>query len=137
MKMSVLDTACRRVLRMKFALGLFENPYTDEKRADKILRCPEHLTTAEKIAEKSIVLLKNDGLLPIRKDLRSVAVIGPAADTVSYGDYTETRGRKGGVSVLQSAPKPRCCTSAAATFWGRRCTRLVRPCCTMKTAKPG
>lgn len=100
MKMSVLDTACRRVLRMKFALGLFENPYTDEKRADKILRCPEHLTTAEKIAEKSIVLLKNDGLLPIRKDLRSVAVIGPAADTVSYGDYTETRGRKGGVSVL-------------------------------------
>ena len=39
MKMSVLDTACRRVLRMKFALGLFENPYTDEKRADKILRC--------------------------------------------------------------------------------------------------
>ena len=100
MKMSVLDTACRRVLRMKFALGLFENPYTDEKRADKILRCPEHLTTAEKIAEKSIVLLKNDGLLPIRKDLHSVAVIGPAADTVSYGDYTETRGRKGGVSVL-------------------------------------
>ena len=100
MKMSVLDTACRRVLRMKFALGLFENPYTDEKRADKILRCPEHLTTAEKIAEKSIVLLKNDGLLPIRKDLRSVAVIGPASDTVSYGDYTETRGRKGGVSVL-------------------------------------
>ncbi|MCO7108095.1 hypothetical protein NIA69_01425 [Gemmiger formicilis] len=48
MKMSVLDTACRRVLRMKFALGLFENPYTDEKRADTILRCPEHLATAEK-----------------------------------------------------------------------------------------
>ena len=100
MKMSVLDTACRRVLRMKFALGLFENPYTDENRADTILRCPEHLATAEKIAKKSIVLLKNDGLLPLRKDLRSVAVIGPAADTVSYGDYTETRGRKGGVSVL-------------------------------------
>ena len=72
-----------------------------KNRADKILRCPEHLTTAEKSSGKnSIVLLKNDGLLPIRKDLRSVAVIGPAADTVSYGDYTETRGRKGGVSVL-------------------------------------
>ena len=98
--MSRIDDAVRRVLRLKYRLGLFENPYTDEKRADKILRCPEHLTTAEKIAEKSIVLLKNDGLLPIRKDLRSVAVIGPAADTVSYGDYTETRGRKGGVSVL-------------------------------------
>ena len=100
MKMSVLDTACRRVLRMKFLLGLFENPYTDENRAESVLRCPEHLAVAEKIAEKSIVLLKNEGLLPLKKDLRRVAVIGPAADTVSYGDYTEYRGRKGAVTVL-------------------------------------
>lgn len=100
MKMSVLDTACRRVLRMKFLLGLFENPYTDENRAESVLRCPEHLAVAEKIAEKSIVLLKNDGLLPLKKDLRRVAVIGPAADTVSYGDYTEYRGREGAVTVL-------------------------------------
>lgn len=100
MKMSVLDTACRRVLRMKFLLGLFENPYTDENRAESVLRCPEHLAVAEKIAEKSVVLLKNDGLLPLKKDLRRVAVIGPAADTVSYGDYTEYRGREGAVTVL-------------------------------------
>lgn len=100
MKMSVLDTACRRVLRMKFLLGLFENPYTDENRAESVLRCPEHLAVAEKIAEKSIVLLKNDGLLPLKKDLQRVAVIGPAADTVSYGDYTEYRGREGAVTVL-------------------------------------
>ena len=100
MKMSVLDTACRRVLRMKFLLGLFENPYTDENRAESVLRCPEHLAVAEKIAEKSIVLLKNDGLLPLKKELRRVAVIGPAADTVSYGDYTEYRGREGAVTVL-------------------------------------
>lgn len=100
MKMSVLDTACRRVLRMKFLLGLFENPYTDENRAESVLRCPEHLAVAEKIAEKSIVLLKNEGLLPLKKDLRRVAVIGPAADTVSYGDYTEYRGREGAVTVL-------------------------------------
>ena len=100
MKMSVLDTACRRVLRMKFLLGLFENPYTDENRAESVLRCPEHLAVAEKIAEKSVVLLKNDGLLPLKKDLRRVAVFGPAADTVSYGDYTEYRGREGAVTVL-------------------------------------
>lgn len=100
MKMSVLDTACRRVLRMKFLLGLFENPYTDENRAESVLRCPEHLAVAEKIAEKSIVLLKNEGLLPLKKDLQRVAVIGPAADTVSYGDYTEYRGREGAVTVL-------------------------------------
>ena len=100
MKMDVLDTACRRVLRMKFKLGLFEDPYTDEHRAETLLRCPEHLATAEKIAQKSIVLLKNDGLLPLKKDLARVAVIGPAADTVSFGDYSEYRGRKGTVSVL-------------------------------------
>ena len=100
MSMSVLDTACRRVLRMKFLLGLFEHPYTDETRAESLLRCPEHLAIAKKIAQKSIVLLKNDGLLPLKKDLRRVAVIGPAAATVSYGDYTESRGRKGAISVL-------------------------------------
>lgn len=100
MKEEVLDTACRRVLRMKFLLGLFENLYTDESRAAAQLRNPEHLATAEKIAQKSIVLLKNDGLLPLKKDLGCVAVIGPAANTVSYGDYTEYRGRKGAVSVL-------------------------------------
>lgn len=100
MKMSVLDTACRRVLRMKFLLGLFENPFTDENRAESVLRCPKHLAVAEKIAEKSIVLLKNDGLLPLKKNLQRVAVIGPAADIVSYGDYTEYRGREGAVTVL-------------------------------------
>lgn len=87
-------------------------------------------------------MLKNDGLLPIRKDLRSVAVIGPAADTVSYGDYTETRGRKGGVSVLDGiraavSPETEVLYERGCNFWGRRCTRLIRPCCAMKTANPG
>ena len=52
--MSRIDDAVRRVLRLKYRLGLFENPYTDEKRADTILRCPEHLATAEKIAEVNL-----------------------------------------------------------------------------------
>ena len=110
MKMSVLDTACRRVLRMKFALGLFENPYTDEKRADTILRCPEHLATAEKIAEKSIVLLKNDACCrsektcaawqsSVRQLIRFLTATIPKHAVVKAGFLCWTE------SVLQSAPK--------------------------------
>ena len=100
MDISVLDTACRRILGMKFRLGLFEKPFTDEDRADKVLRCPEHLDLARRIARESVVLLKNDGLLPLRKDLSCVAVIGPGADTPALGDYSEPRGRTGAVTVL-------------------------------------
>ena len=98
---AVLDEACRRVLRVKFLLGLFENPYTDEHRAETLLRCPEHLALAKQIARESIVLLKNEGgLLPLSKDIGSVAVIGPGAAKAVLGDYTETRGRTGTVSIL-------------------------------------
>ena len=98
---SVVDEACRRVLRMKFRLGLFENPYTDEHRAGAVLRCPEHLALARQIARESIVLLKNEGgLLPLRKDLARIAVIGPGAAQAMLGDYAEGRGRTGAVSIL-------------------------------------
>src|SRR5699024_5055869 len=90
---AVLDEACRRVLRVKFLLGLFDNPYTDEHRAEALLRCPEHLALAKQIAPESIVLLKNEGgLLPLSKDIGSVTVIGPGAAKAVLGDYTETRG---------------------------------------------
>ena len=97
---AILDTACRRVLRVKFLLGLFENPFTDETRAEKVLRCPDHLELARRIARESVVLLKNDGLLPLRKDLGCIAVIGPGADEAALGDYSEARGRTGQVTVL-------------------------------------
>lgn len=100
MDVSVVDTACRRVLRVKFMLGLFEHPYTDEHRAENVLRRPEHLDLARRIARESVVLLKNDGILPLRKDLGCVAVIGPGADTPALGDYSEARGRVGAVTVL-------------------------------------
>ena len=95
-----------------------------------------------KIAEKSIVLLKNDGLLPIRKDLRSVAVIGPAADTVLMATIPKHAAVKAGFlcwteSVLQSAPRLEVLYERGCNFLGQALHPLVRPCCTMKTAKPG
>ncbi len=81
-----LDEAVRHVLRVKFALGLFENPYVDEsKEAGAMLR-PEYLAVARTAAERSFVLLKNalgpsgTPLLPLSSKVRKVAVIGPLAD---------------------------------------------------------
>jgi beta-glucosidase len=85
---ALLDVAVQRLLTQKFALGLFEAPYVD---ADAVqLDTPQDRQLARKIAQKSIVLLKNDNnILPMSKDLTSIAVIGPNADNVRnlFGDY--------------------------------------------------
>lgn len=79
--MAALDEAVRRVLRIKFRLGLFERPYADEARERAVLLRPEHRAAAREMAARSIVLLKNDGrLLPLSKTVRTLAVIGPLAD---------------------------------------------------------
>jgi len=84
-----VDESVRRVLRVKFALGLFEHPYTDEERAQHAFFLPENLQLAQTIAERSFVLLKNTPatggkpLLPIASDVKTVAVIGPLADNPS------------------------------------------------------
>lgn len=78
---SVVDQALRRVLRMKFALGLFDRPYVDEAIEGKVLNSDAHRKVARDVARHSMVLLKNEGrLLPISKEVKSVAVIGPLAD---------------------------------------------------------
>jgi beta-glucosidase len=78
----LIDTAVRRVLRAKFALGLFDRPYADEARERRVTLSEEHRQTARRVAQHSIVLLKNDkGVLPLGDQLRSVAVIGPLADS--------------------------------------------------------
>jgi beta-glucosidase len=78
----VVDTAVRRVLRAKFAVGLFDEPYTDEQRASTVNLTPENLAAARRVAQKSIVLLKNEGsLLPLSKSVARLAVIGPLADS--------------------------------------------------------
>lgn len=85
-----LDKAVAKVLRVKFMLGLFENPFVDEETAVSITNCAEHRALALEAARKSIVLLKNEGgLLPLDKSkLRSLAVIGPNAAAVRLGGYS-------------------------------------------------
>jgi beta-glucosidase len=83
-----IDESVRRVLRVKMALGLFEHPYVDEQRAEKEFFLPGSLQLAQTVAERSFVLLKNaaangKAVLPIAKDVKRVAVIGPLADNPS------------------------------------------------------
>jgi len=82
LSMDVIDARVRDILRVKYWLGLFDQPYVaDPAAADRIVRAPEHLAVAARAARESIVLLKNEGgLLPLRKDLRTILVAGPLAD---------------------------------------------------------
>lgn len=96
-----LDRSVARILRAKLLAGLFENPYADPERAEKVSNAPEHQALALEAARRSIVLLKNDqGLLPLlRAKLRTIAVVGPNAKGVRLGGYSSDPGR--GVDVLQ------------------------------------
>ena len=85
-----LDDIVSRVLRVKFELGLFDRPYTDEHAWEDIIRCAEHREVSHEVARESIVLLKNDGVLPLGKDLRSVALIGPSSAAQKIGGYSST-----------------------------------------------
>lgn len=79
----LINDAVRRVLRVKFQLGLFDDPYKycDEAREKEVIYSEENLEVARDAARKSMVLLKNEGnVLPIRKDVKTIAVIGPLAD---------------------------------------------------------
>lgn len=85
-----LDRAVANVLRLKFNMGLFENPYVLPSKAKEIVRSSEHKALARQVAREGIVLLKNDGLLPLNKNLKTIAVIGPNANEPynQLGDYT-------------------------------------------------
>jgi beta-glucosidase len=89
--MALVDRALRRVLEQKFRLGLFENPYVDVDHAVQVLHSQANQDLALRAGREGIVLLKNDqNLLPLKKDLKAVAVIGPNADDVmnQLGDYS-------------------------------------------------
>ena len=78
---ATIDEAVRRILRIKFRLGLFDRPYTDEAREPASLLRPESIRLAREIAGRSMVLLKNDReTLPLNKNVGSIGVIGPLAD---------------------------------------------------------
>ncbi len=80
-KESDIDQAVRNILRVKILLGLFENPYVDVEAGKAVQYAPEHLEAALKTAEESAILLKNDGVLPLKTDaIRNILVTGPMAD---------------------------------------------------------
>ncbi len=87
--MDVVDTSVRRVLRMKFELGLFEQPYVDAEAAGSHFQTPEQRTLARRAVAESTILLANDGVLPLAPSVTRVAVIGPGADDIRLlqGDY--------------------------------------------------
>jgi beta-glucosidase len=83
-KLSVaqIDDAVRPILEVKIRMGLFEHPYADSSAAESILTDPEHRKLARVAAQRTMVLLRNqNSLLPLKKTLASVAVIGPLADS--------------------------------------------------------
>jgi beta-glucosidase len=97
-----IDKAVSNILRAKFAAGLFEKPYPDRNNFDKLIHRSDARKLALEIAEESIVLLKNEeNILPLKVDIKSIAVIGPNADQIQFGDYSWTRDNKYGITPLQ------------------------------------
>jgi beta-glucosidase len=88
--MALIDRAVHRILKQKFRLGLFENPFVDPDHAVSVSHTKESQDLALQVAREGLVLLKNEkSLLPLKKDIRSIAVIGPNADNNrnQLGDY--------------------------------------------------
>lgn len=105
--MEDLDRAVANVLRLKFRMGLFENPYVSPEQAKQLVRSKAHKELAREVAREGIVLLKNDGVLPLKKNIGSIAVIGPNADMMynQLGDYTAPQEREEIVTVLDGIRK--------------------------------
>lgn len=94
LSVSAIDTALVRLFTARIRLGMFDSPDTDpySKIDKKELNSPEHRSMARKLAEESMVLLKNDGTLPLKPEVRNIAVVGPLADQtrVLLGNYNGT-----------------------------------------------
>jgi beta-glucosidase len=99
-----IEAADRAILGMKIRLGLFEHPYVDEQRAAQVLASPEHRTAARVAAERSAVLLRNEGgLLPLKKNTYAkIAVVGPLGDSQidTLGSWAFQQDLKETVTVL-------------------------------------
>ena len=100
--MKTLDRAVKRVLLRKFEAGLFDNPYVDESAAAGLVRTPEHIEVAAQAAREGVVLLENNGILPLSKGAR-IALIGPNADNQynQLGDYTAPQAEDHVVTMLE------------------------------------
>jgi beta-glucosidase len=120
--MALVDQAVRRVLEQKFRLGLFEHPYVDVGLAERVVHSNEHQKLALQAAHEGIVLLKNEkNLLPLKKSLKSIAVIGPNADDAlnMLGDYTPSDVPQP-ISTILNAIKSRV-SPAAHLVYARGC----------------
>jgi beta-glucosidase len=103
LSLATIDEAVRRVLRIKFRLGLFERPYTDEAREREVIFNSRHVAAAREVAARSMVLLRNEReTLPVSKSVRSIAVIGPLADNqqAPIGSWTGDGRKEDTVTLL-------------------------------------
>ncbi len=104
--MELIDRSVVRVLRTKFRAGLFDSGHkaVAVEALDEYLHTQEMVALARRVAEESVILLKNDNaLLPLNaRALRRVAVIGPNADQVQFGDYSATKDNSAGVTILEA-----------------------------------
>ncbi len=101
--MKTLDDRVRDVLRVKFIVGIFDHPYvTDGENTAKVVNSTEHQQVALRAARESMVLLRNEkNVLPLSKQIRSIAVIGPNADDDSTARYRYGPSQVKGVTVLE------------------------------------
>lgn len=104
---SYLDSAVANILRLKFNMGLFENPYVSPEKAKKEVRSEQHKELARQVAREGFVLLKNEGILPLSKTIKSIAVIGPNADKAynQLGDYTAFQDQEEIITPLEGIKK--------------------------------
>ena len=88
LSIELIDQAVSNILRVKFLAGLFENALAEPERTGEIINHPTHRKLSRRAACESMVLLRNKGnLLPLDRNIESVAVIGPNADVSELGDY--------------------------------------------------
>ena len=101
--MEDIDLAVANILRLKFDMGLFENPYVNPSVAKQVVRTQKHKELARQVAREGTVLLKNsNNILPLKDNISSIAVIGPNADNIynQLGDYTAPQERENVITVL-------------------------------------
>lgn len=98
----LIDEAVTHILTVKFKAGLFDKPYKAPEKINELIHTGEAISLAREIAEESVVLLKNEnGILPLDLSVfKSIAVIGPNADKAQYGDYSVTKNKTSGITLL-------------------------------------
>ncbi len=119
---SRVDEACRKILEAKFRLGLFENRYTDPAAAKQTVFSAGHRNTALELARRSIVLLKNDGILPLDKTkYKKILVTGPNADCqATMGDWVFDQPRENYTTILDGIRAQGAAVEFADVGWNLR-----------------